>query len=393
MKIEGLRLKNFKIFKDLKLTNLPDMVVFLGANGSGKSTLFDAFGFLHDSLKDNVRAALTKRGGFKEVVSRDQQGPIEFEIKFRPEPGEPLVTYEIHIGLDESGLPVVSREILKYRRGQQGKPWHFLDFSNGSGTAIVNESDYGRVGVKEEREEQKLDSPDILAIKGLGQFQKFKQVAAFRRLIEGWHVSDFHVQSARASADAGYAEHLSPTGENLPLVAQFMYQHYPEKFQRILRKMETRVPGVKSVEAVETPDGRIVLRFQDGSFKDPFVARYVSDGTIKMFAYLLLLNDPKPHPLLCIEEPENQLHPELLFELAEEFRAYTNAGGQIFISTHSPDFVNGVQLNELFWLTKVDGFSKVKHGSDNELLRNLVNEGDLPGALWKQGFFEGAGPQ
>ena len=393
MKIEGLRLKNFKIFKDLRLVDLPDMVVFLGANGSGKSTLFDAFGFLHDSLIDNVRAALTKRGGFKEVVSRDQQGSIEFEIKFRPEPGEPLVTYELHIGLDDHGLPVVSREILKYRRGQQGAPWHFLDFSNGSGTAIVNESEYGRLGVKEEREEQKLDSPDILAIKGLGQFQKFKQVAAFRRLIEGWYVSDFHVQAARASADAGYAEHLSPTGENLPLVAQFMYQHYPEKFKQILRKMEYRVPGVKSVEAVETPDGRIVLRFQDGSFKDPFVARYVSDGTIKMFAYLLLLNDPKPHPLLCIEEPENQLHPELLFELAEEFRAYTQAGGQVFISTHAPDFVNGVGLNELFWLTKNYGFSQVKHASDIELLRKLVDEGDLPGALWKQGFFEGAGPQ
>lgn len=392
MKIEAFRLKNYKIFKDLKLVNLPDMVVFLGANGSGKSTLFDAFGFLHDSLIDNVRAALAKRGGYKEVVSRDQGGPIEFEIKFRPEPGEPLVTYELHIGLDEHGLPVVARELLKYRRGQKGAPWHFLDFSYGSGTAIVNESEYGRQGVQEQREEQKLDSPDILAIKGLGQFQKFKQVSAFRRLIEGWHVSDFHVQAARATTDAGYAEHLSPTGENLPLVAQFMYEHYPERFQQILRKMEIRVPGVKSVEATETTDGRIVLKFQDGSFKDPFVARYVSDGTIKMFAYLLLLNDPKPHPLLCIEEPENQLHHELLFELAEEFRAYTRAGGQVFISTHSPDLVNGIQLHELFWLTKENGFSQVKRASDDEILRNLVREGDLPGALWKQGFFKGAGP-
>lgn len=393
MKIEGLRLKNFKLFKDLKITELPDMVVFLGANGSGKSTLFDAFGFLHDSLTDNVRAAFTKRGGFKEVVSRGQKGPIEFEIKFRPEPGEPLVTYELHIDLDDNGLPVVSRELLKYRRGQKGAPWHFLDFSYGAGTAIVNESEYGRQGVQEQREEQKLDSPDILAIKGLGQFQKFKQVAAFRRLIEGWHVSDFHIQSARASQDAGYAEHLSPTGENLPLVAQFMFEHYPDRFQKILRKMEERVPGVTSVEAAETTDGRIVLKFQDGSFKDPFIARFVSDGTIKMFAYLLLLNDPNPHPLLCIEEPENQLHPELLFELAEEFRAYTKAGGQVLISTHSPDFVNGVELQELFWLTKVNGFSQVRRASDEELLKNLVNEGDLPGFLWKQGFFKGAGPQ
>jgi len=392
MRIEALRLKNYKVFKDLRLTDLPKMVVFLGANGSGKSTLFDAFGFLHDALVDNVRAALTKRGGFKEVISRGETGPIEFEIKFRPEPDEPLVTYELHIGLDERGLPIVSKELLKYRRGQKGKPWHFLDFSNGSGTAIINENEYGQQGAEEKREEQKLDSPDILAIKGLGQFQKFKQVAAFRRLIEGWHVSDFHVSAARSSQDAGYAEHLSPTGENLPLVAQFMYEHYPDRFRQILRKMEKRVPGVRSVEATETEDGRIVLRFQDGSFKDPFVARYVSDGTIKMFAYLVLLNDPKPHPLLCIEEPENQLHPELLYELAEEFRAYTSEGDQVFISTHSPDFVNAIELHELFWLTKENGFSHVRRASDDETLRNLVKEGDLPGALWKQGFFKGAGP-
>lgn len=96
-------------------------------------------------------------------------------------------------------FPVVARELLKYRRGPNGKPWHFLDFKYGSGTAIVNEEDYGKQGAKEEREEQTLDSPDILAIKGLGQLQKFKQVATFRRLIEGWHVLDFHIQAARTS--------------------------------------------------------------------------------------------------------------------------------------------------------------------------------------------------
>ncbi len=393
MKIEALRLKNFKIFKDLRINDLPDMVVFLGANGSGKSTLFDVFGFLHDALTDNVRAALTKRGGFKEVVSRGERGPIEFEIKFRPEPGEPLVTYELNISQDPKGLPVISRELLKYRRGQKGRPWHFLDFSFGNGTAIVNESDYGVAGANEVRETQTLDSPDILAIKGLGQFQRFKQVAAFRRLIEGWHVSDFHVNAARTSQDAGYAEHLTPTGENLALVAQFMHEHYPDTFQQVLRKMEQRVPGVTSVDATATADGRIVLRFQDGAFKDPFVARYVSDGSIKMFAYLLLLYDPNPHPLLCIEEPENQLYPELLYELSEEFRSYTMSGGQVFISTHSPDFVNGVEIRELFWLVKEHGFSHVRRAADDELLQRMVQEGDFLGVLWTQGLFKGAGPR
>ena len=190
----------------------------------------------------------------------------------------------------------------------------------------------------------------------------------------------------------GYAEHLSTTGDNLPLVAQYIYETHQDIFEKILNKMKQRVPGVSKVEAKETEDGRLILKFQDESFHDPFVSRYVSDGTIKMFAYLVLLHDPDPHPLLCVEEPENQLYPLLLQELAEEFSAYTRLEGQVFVSTHSPDFLNAVDLNNIFWLEKDKGITKVYRASEQELLKNLYEEGDLPGYLWKQGFFGGVDP-
>ncbi len=138
-----------------------------------------------------------------------------------------------------------------------------------------------------------MGSPDILAIKGLGQFDRFKAANAFRNFIENWHVSDFHISDARPTREAGYAEHLSARGDNLALVAQYMYENHPEVFDTVLQKMASRVPGVKKVEAKTTEDGRIVLKFQDGSFKDPFIARYVSDGTIKMFAYLFCCTTPR----------------------------------------------------------------------------------------------------
>ena len=392
MRIESLSIKNYRVLKDVKIENLSLMNVFVGANGSGKSTLFDVFGFLRDALTHNVRQALARRGGFGEVVSRDSEGPIEIEIKFRP-PEQPLVTYSLSIGQGENGRPIVKREVLKYRRGRYGQPWRFLDFQVGRGMAITNEEDYGKQDAEMQREEQELESPDILAIKGLGQFQRFKAASAFRKLIENWHVSDFHISEARPSRDAGYAEHLSPEGDNLPLVAQYMYEHHRDIFDQVLDKMARRVPGVERVEATETEDGRIVLRFQDSSFKDPFIARYVSDGTIKMFAYLLLLHDPNPHPLLCVEEPENQLYPELMLELAEEFRAYAEHGGQVFVSTHSPDFLNGVNVDEIYWLIKKDGFATVRAGRDDDQLRALVNEGDKLGWLWKQGLLAGADPR
>lgn len=391
MQIESIELKNYRLFRDAVLRDLPRFSIVVGANGSGKTTLFDAFSFLKDALTQNVSTAVARRGGFRELVSRGEKGPICLTVKFR-ESGGRLATYQLEIA-EDGGRPVVHREILKFRRGRIGKPWHFVDFSHGRGTAVTNESAYGQEGVEAERKEHVLDDPSVLAIKGLGQFKEFRIVAEFRSLIENWHISDFHISDARPSVEAGYAEHLSTHGDNIPQVAQYLYEHHRDRFDQILSAMSQRVPGVSKVEAKETEDGRLVLRFQDGSFKDPFIARYVSDGTIKMFAYLVLLYDPKPHPLLAVEEPENQLYPELMHELVEEFRDYARRGGQVFVSTHSPEFLNGAKVEEVYWLVKRQGFTEIRRASDSELLRNLVAEGDVLGSLWKQGLFEGAGPR
>ena len=386
MKIESLEIHNYKVFRNVTIKDLPNMAVFLGKNGVGKTTFFDVFGFLHDCLNSNVKAALAKRGGFKEVLSRDQSGDISFVIKFRPSKDEPLITYELSIGLDEQNKAVVKKEILRFRRGQKGAPWKVLEFYSGEGLAAEGKlNSYEDVNLTT-RKRQKLDSPDILAIKGLGQFKEFEAISTFRKLIEDWYVADFRIDAARERQEAGYSEQLSRNGDNLSAVTKYIYDNHPEVFRVIIEKMKERVPGIESVEAQETEDGYVVLRFQDGKFKNPFTAKLVSDGTIKMFTYLVLLHDPEQHALLCIEEPENQLYPELLEELAEEFRIYANTGGQVFVSTHSPDFLNSVRLEEIYILEKENGFTEIHKASDNPLAASLVKAGDLPGALWKQGL-------
>ena len=397
MQIEAIRLKNFRAFQDVTLKDIPRFCVLVGANGTGKSTLFSVFAFLRDAMTTNLTAALGRLGGsrgLQEVRSRGTTGPIEIEIKLRTvlaNKRSQLITYELHI--DElNGRPAVAREILKYRRGSSGQPWHFLDFSNGTGEAVTNELDSVTDEKELKREQQTLKSPDILAIKGLAQFERFPAVVALGNLIENWHLSDFHISGARREAEAGYAEHLSREGENLSLVVEYLHKHHAQAFQTILSRLQVRVPGVTKVESKTTEEGRVLLKFQDGAFEDPFLARYVSDGTIKMLAYLVLLFDPTPHPLLCVEEPENQLYPSLLWDLAEEFRAYAVRGGQVFVTTHSPDFLNAVGLDEVFWLVKRDGYTRVQRARDDEQLKAYMSEGDQMGYLWKQGLFEGANP-
>jgi predicted ATPase len=397
MKIETIRLRNYKAFRHVELTDLPAFMVVVGANGAGKSTLFDVFGFLHDCLKGTVRSALDKRGRFREVLSRGcdpEKDAILIELQYRMEISgiERLVTYSIEIG-EVQGSPVVLHEMLRYKRGRYGSPYHFLNFSRGEGYAIINEEDFSKSDEALQRESQTV-APDTLAIKGLGQFERFKAANAFRQLIENWHVSDFHISAARGRKDvAGDTEHLSESGDNLPLVARYLHEQHPALFQTILQTMARRVPGVASVEPKLMDDGYLTLRFQDGSFKTPFLDRYVSDGTIKMFAYLVLLHDPRPHPLLCVEEPENQLYPQLMAELAEEFRAYAARGGQVFVSTHSPDFLNSVELDEACWLVKREGCTEIRRARDDAQIAAYMAEGDQLGYLWKQGFFDGVDPQ
>jgi len=394
MKIESIRLKNFKAFQDVELSNLPNFCVFVGANGTGKSTIFSVFGFLRDAMTSNVSTALAKLGGnrgFKEVRSRNSDGPIEIELKFRDQPDTPLTTYFLQIN-EKQGRAYVKREVLKYRRGSSGQPWHFLDFSSGKGTAVTNELEKVNDVKDLNREEQILKSADILAIKGLAQFERFPAVVALGDLIENWHISDFHISRARPEQDAGYAEHLSCEGENLSLVIQYLHGRHRDKFEQILNLLKMRVPGINHLESKTTEEGRVLLKFQDGAFEDPFLARYVSDGTIKMLAYLTLLYDPSPHPLLCVEEPENQLYPKLLWELAEEFRSYANRGGQVFVSTHSPDFLNATRVEEVLWLVKKGGYTQIRRASDDPQIVAYMREGDQMGYLWGQGFFEGADP-
>ncbi len=394
MKLESIKLKNFKAFKEAEIRDIPRMCVFVGANGTGKSTIFSVFEFLKIALTDDIHSALVFLGGskgFDEARSRNTDGPIEIELKFREADNKPLVTYYLAIN-QRDGSPFVEKEVLRYRRGSKGKPWHFLDFANGQGFAVTNEPD--QVAREEDltREEQTLKSAETLAVKGLAQFKKFPAAMSLGELISNWHISDFHIQKARPEQEAGVAEHLSKQGENLALVTEYIFKRHRATFDKIMHKLSERVPGVSNVEAKTTEEGRVLLRFRDGAFTDPFLAKHVSDGTIKMLAYLILLNDPKPYSLLCVEEPENQLYPTLLEELAEEFRIYASHGGQVFVSTHSPDFLNACNVDEVFWLEKFNGYTRVHRASDDLNIVAYMEDGDKMGYLWKQGFFGNADP-
>jgi len=422
--IEGFRVKNYRSLKDVTIGRLwankngaplTPLTAVIGKNGSGKSSLLDAFGFLADCLKLGVEAACDVRGGFHALRSQGQTGAIEFKVSYRESDTAGLITYQLCIDLDLAERPFVAREIL----GQSLKESplllsYFLVLSHGKG--VVWRGEDGGKTIHEDQqgldldqltslfhrkndlnsikqgESVELDDKRKLGISTFGSLKQHPHIVSFRHFIEGWYLNYFSPDAARNLSLAGAQKHLNTHGDNLGNVVQFMEREHPQQFRSILQRIATKIPGIETIDTEKTSDGRLLLRFNNSGFVDPFYAQQMSGGTLKVFAYLLLLEDPSPPPFLCIEEPENGLYHKLLESLVQEFRHHaTNhrGGSQIFITTHQPYLVDALDPEEVWILEKgTDGFSHIRRASDDPLVVNMVKEGLPLGGLWYSDYLE-----
>lgn len=426
-KIEGFKIKNYRVLKNVtlgKLWNmqqaqpLTPMTAVIGKNGVGKSSLFDAFGFLADCLKLGVEEACDTRGrgGFDRIRSQGRNDAIEFQIYYKQDGNARPITYELAIDADKTGRPYVKLERLRQRRKGQthGWPFSFLLLNEGKGVVWKGEEkgqqiDEGKTGfdlfkLMEEIEEtsQKEESRETeiielqdkrkLGIATLGALKQHPRISAFRQFIEGWYLSYFTPDAARSLPLAGPQRHLNIHGDNIGNVVQFMEREHPKRFKSILKRIAEKIPGIDRIDTEESPDKRLLLRFNDRGFDDPFYAQQMSDGTLKIFAYLLLLEDPIPPPFICIEEPENGLYHKLLETLATEFRTHATGrknAPQLFITTHQPYFVDALAPDETWILEKCpDGFSGIRRASDDEIVKAMVDEGLPLGSLWYSDYLD-----
>lgn len=381
LKIEKLRVQNYRVLRDVTFKELTPLTVLTGPNGSGKSTVFDVFAFLHECFTGGLRQAWDDRNRIDGIRSRGSDGPVALEIAYRaPNESGQLrkVTYELSIDQDGTS-PVVVSETLRWSTSPgSGRSRDILKFERGSGRIYDEE--------RGAYDEESLASPDLLAVSALGQLRSHPRVKLLRDFIQGWYLSYVTAGDARSTPRSGPEPRLTRSGDNLSNVIQYLQESDPERLERIFGLLSARVPQVESVLPERLTDGRLLLQLKDRPFDEPVLSRFASDGTLKLLAYLVVLHGPVQPEVIGIEEPENQLHPLLVPLLAEEVRD-VSASSQVLVTTHSPEFLGEVRPKELWILSRSDdGFSVARRASSDERITAMVEAGADLGALWTEGY-------
>ena len=395
--IEGFRVRNYRVLKDIVLGRivtpplsaeesgvimpvkpLTPLTVVIGKNGFGKSTLFDAFGFLDDCVSGGTEYACDRRGGFEKIISQGSDRQLEFQIRYG------VLMYTIVITADEGGIPYVFAETLSHVDSPpQGND--YLNFFVNEGQGKIVRSDSNTVA------DVNLADPRKPALATLGNLSEYPDIVAFKRFLDSWYLSSFTPDAARKSPASGPQKHLSSSGDNLANVMQYMEREHKDRFATVLERVASRIPGIERIGTKTTEDGRLLLCFYNKGFEKPFFAAQISDGTLKLFAYMLLLHDPTPPPFVCFEEPENGLYHKLLEVFVHEIRDHLErrSGSQFFITTHQPYLVDALSPEEVWILERHDdGFARVRRASDDPIVRGMVEQGMPLGALWFSEYLE-----
>ena len=405
-RIAGIRIQNYGSLKNVKLgkvlsdnsgKELTNMNAIIGQSGTGKSTLADAFGFLADCLEKGVEVAcdLNGRGGYEAIISQGVTDPIEFEIYYRETSNESPITYELSISVDKYDRPIVQKERLRQRRAKEkyGRPMSFLFLEYGKGYAFKgNNSGYLEEEDQEigEKVEVELADPRQLGIVTLGELKEHPRIVKFKNFLKNWYLCYFSPAAAREIPNAGPQKYLNRLGNNVNNVAQFLYREDPKDFIKVLKDIQTKLPGIREIRPVKLQNGQLVLEFLESGFKHPFYSQKMSDGTLKLFAYYLLLHEKDARPLVFIEEPENGLYHKYLSDLAVQMKRSIKGtySKQLFITTHSPFFVNALSPEEVWVLEKKeDGFTTITRASEYEFVKELYESEVELGDLWYSNYF------
>ncbi|MBN1696552.1 MAG: AAA family ATPase [Spirochaetales bacterium] len=362
--LPSIRIKGYRPFNDV-LFRFRKLQVIVGANGSGKSSLFEFLKFLRDACYQEIPP---------EIVS----GTIGQQIFHKP--GEDKLWWSAEIDLSERVPlyfqgeligPIGSTKII-FERVISKRPLHpefnagykFLDLRNGKGN--IRDPRDGKF----KRREWDLKKPNLLGLSAITDPSLFT-LYKLREFVRGWRFyNSFNInnEKIRKSVPTSQEPVLHEDAGNLSAVLFYLMSEHRDKFEELKSVIKEAVPGFSNlnVKARGGP-GEVIAFWQENNIDQELSLADLSDGTLRFISWAVLSIMPHPPSLICIDEPDQGVHPRTLPILAGLFLKATERT-QMIVATHSSYFLTQFDLKNISVMKKFEGRSVYCRVTDSQTL-------------------------
>ncbi len=397
MLLQKVKLKNFKSFYNLEL-QLNSFSVFLGANGSGKSNFVDSLKFMKESLNNNVSYAVGNRFGWKNLLSKGKKSMEKLELEFdfnlehinfevNEKEFEPISSNYLLTLRNIKNITFVNEEELKTNFILNNEKLRTTFNRNKRKVNVINDiAELSPTDIKKEtltlngRTDNKLFlDANFVSIANL----------FLSDTIKNWRFYNIDHNLARKPSNSENDMYLNEDGSNLALILHTL-QHSKNKDikKRIENLMKLIIPSFSTWKVERQFDASLGYKIMENDNKNDFLPKMISDGTIRLLSTLVaLLYQENETKLIAVDEPERGLHPQSLQTLVEVMRE-TSKHKQIIVTTHSPEIVKWLKPNEIYLVDKIDGQTKIIHGSDIDNINSFLDEFTFD-ELWLSGYIKG----
>lgn len=391
--IDKITVRSFFSFGKQQTIELnPDTNILVGINGSGKSNFIKAIQLLYEGIagKEGLKNLINKKwGGFSTIVycgGEEAASKVTLTYHFNKEKirtvlgggGHQFANDPIYeIGLDKVGLfnYEVSEKIYNEGVKKDLSPFIYLDVANGKG--IISKKDKATIGIK-----QAIFDENELVLKQISEPENFYPLFTLKKAIEEivvYSYFDTTPDSKIRQLSPYYTElRLLPTGENLTHLLSYLNGNQTKSYDQIILSLKKINPLFRELVFSQPTSSKTLLALKEQNLNRAITVEHISDGTLRFLILMAILYNPDRGKLVCLDEPETGLHPDMIQTIGEGIKYAANNGTQMIVASHSPLLLNGFDLEDLKIFEKE---------TDNQTIVSTKSEDDFKD--WDGGFLVG----
>ena len=396
--IKELIVRDFFSFKGEHTIELNTGVnILVGVNGSGKTSFLNAITMLYEGVAGGGLSSLFRQwGSYNAIVNAcGEVKPDCFSVTYvfdadvlrkvvSASPFKKDVYYKITVFPIGDGTNYTLCETL-YSEDNKGKKktFSYLEFRNGIGQISVRT----KSGIEVEKYDDGMLSAQELVLRQITDPQRYLPSFVVREAISAIAgYSKFNFDQVRQPADANDVKRLISTGENLSHLLSNLNNNYTFQYEKIIECLSDINPNFTGI-GYNVFGSRLYLSLREKNLSHAIDALHMSDGTLKYLLLLSIFHNPQRGTLVCVDEPESCLHPDMIRSVAKMMKRAALTS-QIIVATHSALLLNAFELDDILVFEKNDK-------NETQIIRYSEDDfGDredelLPGQLWLNGEIGG----